>query len=252
MSVFGYIFITSEEAHRLEVEDQQAALYEYAQSIGLQIEQFFVEQETPLKRPLTERPEGSRLVAKCVAGDSIITMNAGWILGSAGEGARLLGMLRENDIALYCMDLGQNISVAEKRKLVVSEGCAEIVQKLLLALSVCESSSNGEVISEPESSRHGEAIRATKRSLKSQGKYTGGPVPFGWEVNEDRVFVQNKEQQKIIQTITAMRKDRWSYRDISKKLDAEFNIQLSHTRVRRILESDKKKKDAFAALKNKK
>lgn len=41
---------------------------------------------------------------------------------------------------MYCVDLSENISVDEKRKLVVSEGSAGIVEKLLLALSVCESS----------------------------------------------------------------------------------------------------------------
>jgi len=135
----------------------------------------------------------------------------------------------------------------------VSEGCARIVEKLLSALSVCESShgGDGEAIFKCESNKHGKAIRATKRSLKQQGKYTGGPVPFGWEVNEERIFVQNKEEQKIIRAITEMRGGRWSYRDISKKLDAEYNIQLSHTRVRRILDSDKKKKEAFAVLKDK-
>ena len=253
MSVFGYIFMTLEEEHRLTAEDQQIALYDYAKSIGLKIGEIFVEQATPLQQPFGERTEGSRLVSSCVSGDSIITLNAAWILSSAGEGKKLLKMLRENDIALYCMDLGANITVDEKRKLVVSEGCAGIVEKLLSALSVCESSNggDGEAISKCESNKHGKAIRATKRSLKQQGKYTGGPVPFGWEVNEERIFVQNKEEQKIIQAITKMREGRWSYRDISKKLDAEYNIQLSHTRVRRILDSDKKKKEAFAGLKDK-
>ncbi|MCP4340626.1 MAG: recombinase family protein [Desulfobulbaceae bacterium] len=240
MSVFGYIFLALEKEHQRSKEEQQAALYDYAQSVGLEVSEFFVEEGVSLKRPFLERIEGGRLVAGCVAGDVVITMNAAWLLSSAGEGAKLLRTLRKKDVSLYCVDLGENISVDEKRKLVVSEGSAGIVQKLLLALSVCESSS------------HGEAIRATKKSLKKQGKYIGGPVPFGWQVNEERILVQNKVQQKIIQAIIKMREDRWSYRDISKKLDAEFDIQLSHAGVRRILDSDKKKKEAVVALKNKK
>jgi intein-encoded DNA endonuclease-like protein len=47
-----------------------------------------------------------------------------------------------------------------------------------------------------------------------------------------------------------MREDRWSYRDISKKLKDEFDIQLSHAGVRRIMESDKKKKEVFSAATN--
>jgi putative DNA-invertase from lambdoid prophage Rac len=240
MSVFGYVFLALEKEHSLAKEEQETALSDYAQSMGFAIDEIFVEEGVSMKRPFTERTEASALLERCVGRDAVITMKAAWILSSAGEGAKLLRLLRKNDIALYCMDLGENITVDEKRKLVVSEGSAGIVQKLLSALSICESSS------------HGQAIRATKRSLKQQGKYIGGPVPFGWEVDEDRVLVQNKAQQEIIQEINKMREDRWSYRDISKKLDAEFNIQLSHAGVRRILDNDKKKKEVLAALGNEK
>lgn len=237
MSVFGYIFLALEKEHRVPIEEQQTALCDFAKSIGLEMEELLVEEEASLKRPFKERTEGCKLLERCVAGDTIITMQAAWVLGSAGAGANLLRTLRGKDIALYCMDLGENITVDEKRKLIVYEGCAGIVQKLLSALAICETS------------KHGEAIRATKRNLKKQGKYIGGPVPFGWEVNQERILVQNKAQQKVIQAIISMREDRWSYRDISQKLKKEFDIELSHAGVRRILDSDKKKKDAVSAMK---
>jgi DNA invertase Pin-like site-specific DNA recombinase len=238
MSVFGYIFLTLEKEYLVAEEEQQTALYNYAQAIGVDLAELLVDKDVSLKRPFTERVEGSRLIERCLAGDAIITMKAEWILSSAADGVDLLRTLRGNDVALYCIDLGQNITVDEKRKLIVSEGCAGIVQKILSALAVCESS------------RQGEAVRVTKRNLKNQGKYIGGPVPFGWEVNKEKVLVQNEAQQKIIQAIIQMREDRWSYRDISKKLKNEFDIQLSHAGVRRIMESDKKKKEAVAAGKN--
>jgi DNA invertase Pin-like site-specific DNA recombinase len=232
MSVFGYIFIALEKEQFVAAEEQQAALFDYAQSVGLEIEEIFVETGATLKKSFKERAEGCKLVERCVAGDAIITLKAAWVLSSAAVGANLLGTLRKKDIALYCMDIGANITVDEKRKLIVYEGCAGIVQKLLAALAICESS------------KHGEAIRATKRNLKKQGKYIGGPVPFGWEVNKERILVQNKAQQEIIKAIIAMREDRWSYRDISTKLKNEFDIELSHAGVRRILDSDRKKKEA--------
>lgn len=161
-------------------------------------------------------------------GDSIIVAEAKHILGSAAEGVRLLRILQKNKIALHCVDLGLNISLREKRRLVVSEGSAELVEKLLTALAVCESS------------KHGDAIKAAKRSRKKQGKYLGGPVPFGWQVNEQGVLVHNEEQQRIIDHIEAMRADRWSYRDISRKLREERGIRLSHEGVRRIVSSNRR------------
>lgn len=237
MSVLGYVFLALEKEHFVTIEEQQTALGDYAQSVGMAVDEFFVEEDASLKRPFMERDKGRLLVDRCAAGDAIIIMRAAWILNSAGEGFNLLQRLREKEIALYCVDIGENISLDEKRKLVVYEGCARIVQKLLSALAVSEGS------------MHGEAIRATKRNLKKQGKYIGGPVPFGWKVNEERVLVQNEAQQKIIQKIIAMREERWSYRDISKKLDVEFDIQLSHAGIRRILEGNiKRKSEALAAV----
>ncbi len=234
MSVFGYIFVALEKEHFVAAEEQETALLDYAKSIGLEVEEILIEEGTTLKRPFKERVEGSKLVERCVAGDTIITLKAASVFSSAAVGSNLLQTLRRNNISLYCMDLGTNITVDEKRKLKVYEGGAGIIQKVLAALAECESS------------KHGEAIRATKRSLKKQGKYIGGPVPFGWEVNEERILVQNKAQQEIIAKIIAMREDRWSYRDISKKLKIEFDIELSHAGVRRILDNNKKKKDAMS------
>ena len=238
MTVFGYIFLALENDHLVAEAEQKSALHEYARTIGLAIDEMRVEEGAGLKRPFRERPEGRRLVEECFAGDALVVMKAEWILSSAGEGATLLRTLRKNDIAVYCMDLGGNITVDEKRKLVVSEGSAGIVGKLLSALAVCENCG------------HGQAIRATKRNLKKQGRYIGGPVPFGWEVNNDKMLVENAAQQQVIQAISAMREDRWSYRDISRKLKNDYDIQLSHAGVRRVLESNIKKKEALLAARN--
>jgi DNA invertase Pin-like site-specific DNA recombinase len=223
MAVFGYIFLTREKECLVPAAEQQRALLEYAQSIGSTLSRIYVEENCPLQRPFQERQEGEALLRRCGVGDAIITGQAEWILGSAVEGARLLGLLAASRIALHCIDLGENISVPEKRRLVVSEGSAELVKKLLSALSICENS------------RHGEAIRLAKQHSREQGKYLGGPVPFGWNVNGEGFLVENEAQQRIITKIAAMRTERWSFRHISDKLRDEFDIRLSHEGVRKIL-----------------
>lgn len=218
--------------------EQAQAIADFARANGLVLEKEIMEVGSSLKKPFRERPEGGALLHHCQPGDSIIVLKAEYILSSANEGVRLLRMLRKSGLALYCVDLGVNISLDEPRKLVVHEGYAGIVHKLLSSLAVCESS------------KHGEAIRATKRNLKREGKYLGGPVPFGWEVNSEGFLVEKPEQQKIIAVIVAMRNDRWSYRDISRKLKEEHQIRLSHEGVRRVLTNDHKKKKAAAVRRN--
>jgi putative DNA-invertase from lambdoid prophage Rac len=229
MGVYGYIFLAPEKEYTVPLAEQQNVLLKYVSSLGLRIDEFFIERESSLKRALRERKEGGRMYQNCGAGDSIFVMKVEWVLGSAGDGSKLLRVLRKNGVALYCVDLDGNISLDEKRKLMVSDGIAVLVQQLLAGLAVCETS------------KHGEAIRVAKRTRKKEGKYLGGPVPFGWKVNANGFLVQDKEQQKVILAIEDMRKDRWSYRDISRKLKEEFDVHISHEGVRRILKNKKNK-----------
>ena len=70
----------------------------------------------------------------------------------------------------------------------------------------------------------------------------GGPVPFGWQVDGE-YLVQDLKQQQIIREIIKLRSDRWSYRDIVRKLQEGHNVQLSHEGIRRILVSNAQKKE---------
>jgi DNA invertase Pin-like site-specific DNA recombinase len=93
-----------------------------------------------------------------------------------------------------------------------------------------------------ETSKHGESIKAAKRNQKREGKYLGGPVPFGWQV-EGEYLIQDRKQQQIIKEIISLRSDRWSYRDIVSKLQERHALQVSHEGVRRILMSNAQKKE---------
>lgn len=223
MKVFGYIFLAQNEAYLIPAAEQQRALLEYAQSLGLTLTEVYVEKTSPLQRPFHERLEGGALMRRCDPGDMIITLKTELILGSAVDGDRLLRLLGERQIALHCVDLGANISVPERRRLMVSEGSAELVKKLLAALAICEHSGDNQ------------AAGMAEKHRKPQGEYRGGPVPFGWEVNTEGFLVENEEQQYIIGEIETMRSERWSYRKISRRLRDEYNIRLSHEGVRKIL-----------------
>jgi DNA invertase Pin-like site-specific DNA recombinase len=139
-------------------------------------------------------------------------------------------MLKKNLISLYCIDLNENISLPAERKLVVSEGGSSLILAVLTALAVCDDS------------KHGESIKAAKRHQKREGKYMGGPVPFGWRV-EGEYLSQDLKQQQIIRDIIKLRSDRWSYRDIVGKLQERHKVKLSHEGIRRILASNSLKKE---------
>lgn len=226
MQVYGYVFLDESEENLMSLYEQQQSIQKFGAENGLRITNFFVEEKTTLKRPLKERKEGNILLSTLNRNDVIIVMKAEWILGSAKEGLWLVETLNNLGVPLFCVDLNENISMPAPRKLQVTEGGATLIRQILSALAVCESS------------KHGDSIRAAKQKLKSEGKYAGGPVPFGYEVKNKRL-VTNKGQQKIIREILKLRDNRWSYRNIAMIVKEKHDVSLSHEGVRKIVLSKK-------------
>lgn len=222
MQVFGYIFLARDKnLFQAEVE-QAAAIAAYVQGLGLPAPQMVIEENGAVKRPFRGRPVAAPLLGSLATGDLLVVTKAAWVLSSAAEGERLLQHLKATGVALHCVDIGGNISFSEKRRLQVFEGPAAIVATLLAALTTCDNAG------------HGRAIRTAKRHGKELGKYLGGPVPFGWEVDSGGYLIPHEGQQRIIEAMVAMRRDRWSYREISRKLQKEYGVHLSHEGVRRL------------------
>ncbi|PID44009.1 MAG: hypothetical protein CR981_01740 [Proteobacteria bacterium] len=230
MAVFGYIFLSDKKEHQVVLGVQQQRIMAAAADMGLVVDELIIEKDVPLKMAFRNRPEGRKMTDGLRPGDIVLVMRTEWLLGSAVEGAALVDDFRKKGISVYCLDLGENISLPGERKLVVSEGNAALVKKVLVALALLEREN------------HGEAIKAVKRVRKKAGKYLGGPVPFGWRISEDGDFEENEEQQKIIEWIKEMRAARRSYRDIAVKLKENTTIGLSHEGIRRILVNDRRRK----------
>lgn len=231
MACIGYLFLTLEKELRVSLAEQQQAISAFGGALGKTIEEFFVEQGVSLKQALSNRPQGKKILEGLQAGDALFVAKASFVLGSSREATRLLQMLRGREVSLFCLDLNEDIALDKERKLVVSQGGAMLVQMVLAALALCDSC------------RHGEAIRATKRTRKKEGKYLGGPIPYGWQVGDGGILVQHLEQQRVIREMLKLREDRWSYRDIAKKLLEKYDLGLSHEGIRRILEVNSQKKE---------
>jgi DNA invertase Pin-like site-specific DNA recombinase len=223
MTIIGYIFLDVNRDDLISLEQQRHAIEKYAHELNLTCAEILVEQKYSPVVPLIERNEGSQMVENMGLGDIIIVMHARWVLGNPKASLSLLKILKEKQISLYCVDLAGNISMPTQRKLVSSKGISTMVTKL------CEALSYG------ESSKHGAAIRATKARLKKEGKYAGGPVPYGWQVGENGKLQQEPNQQSFISEMVRLKNDRWSYRDISIKMEEEHGLKLSHEGIRRIL-----------------
>ncbi len=231
MANIGYLYLAREKHLRIPLAEQQQTISACGSSLGKTVEEFFVEQGAGLRQALAKRQEGKRIIAGLQAGDAIFVARAAFVLGSSRDAAHLLQSLREEAVSLFCVDLGEDISLDGERKLVVSQGGAMLVQNFLAALNTCDRCSPSE------------AIQAAKKTQKRQGKYLGGPVPFGWQRGSGGFLVQHPGQQLIIYEMLKFREDRWSYRDIARKVLERHKLGLSHEGIRRILELNHKKKE---------
>ena len=224
MTTVAYIFLDTDRAVLIPLVRQQEQLEEYVRGLDTHCSEFLIEEDCSSGKPFRERKEAKRLLENVRAGDVIFTLRAEWVLGSPQEALHLLTLLKEKEVSLYCVDLDGDIVNKTERKLKINEGIAPLVFDLCKALSVNVSSKG-----------HAEAIRAGKARKKKDGKYLGGPVPFGFCLGEDECLHKDEQQQGIIKEMQDLKKDRWSYRNIAKKLEKEHNLKFSHEGVRRIL-----------------
>lgn len=73
---------------------------------------------------------------------------------------------------------------------------------------------------------------------KSQGRYTGGVIPFGFDVveNEGKKFLKvNEAQTAAITDILKLRDEGLSYKRIAKAVNENHKTKLSHMGVKRVL-----------------
>ncbi len=228
MWVAGYIMMAAETGVQISAVDQQESIIEYADKNSLQIDNFFIEEGISLRKPFAERQKGGEILKRLKRGDMIITGNTSWVTSSARQALTLFRELREQGVGLHCVDLGEEVILPKKRKLVIHEGSSRVVFSLLEALSTCERV------------KHGHAISVAKKKLKKEGRYLGGPVPFGWQVDNQGMLIQKMSEQKRIKEIVRLREDRWSYRDISRILLERHGLRISHEGVRKALERNRK------------
>jgi len=228
MTVVAYIFLDADRSALIPLVKQQEELENYVRGLSMHCRELLIEEGCSPGVPFREREEAKRLLENVRSGDIIFTLRAEWVLGSPREAMQLLTELKEKEVSLYCIDLDGDIVNKTERKLQIYEGIAPLVFNLCKALSVNVSTKG-----------HAEAIRAGKAKKKKDGKYLGGPVPFGYFLGEDDCLHKDEQQQAMIEEMQRLKNDRWSYRNIAKKLAEEHGLKFSHEGLRRILMKNK-------------
>jgi DNA invertase Pin-like site-specific DNA recombinase len=180
---------------------------------GWAVTEMFVEAGVSGSVPLADRPEGARLLSGLRSGDIVISAKLDRAFRSAADALGTLEQLKDDKVSLHLIDLGGDV-------------CGNGISKMVFTILAA--------VAEGERDRIRERIRDAKRHLASQGIFSGGKRPFGFEIvgedKKDRRLVPNPTEQRTIARMQAMRKEGATFRAIGAEVD------MPHKTVARILE----------------
>jgi putative DNA-invertase from lambdoid prophage Rac len=197
---------------------QRQQIEGYAMMKGWQIAEFFIDGGVSGSVPLAERPEGRRLLESAARGDVIITAKLDRAFRSAADALGTLEEMKDQGVGLHMIDLGGDVT---------GDGISKLVFTILSA------------VAENERDRIRERIRDVKRHLALQGIYGGGKRPFGYDVVEGRLVPKANEQAAIAR-MKALRKKGKPYREISKVIADNFQVDMPAMTIKRILDRAKR------------
>jgi putative DNA-invertase from lambdoid prophage Rac len=200
MRVFGYSRVsTSEQADEgASLAAQQQQIAGYAMMKGFELAEHFVERGVSGSIPLADRSEGQRLLATVGKGDVIITAKLDRAFRSAADALAVLEEFKDQGVGLHMIDLGGDV-------------CGNGISKMVFTILAA--------VAEGERDRLRERIRDAKRHLASQGLFSGGKRPFGFDIvldGEVRRFVPNGAETAVIERMRAMRLEGATYRAIGE------------------------------------
>jgi DNA invertase Pin-like site-specific DNA recombinase len=188
---------TAEQADEgVSLAAQQQQIAGYAMMKGWTVAEHFVERGVSGSTPLVERPEGKRLLETARKGDIIVTAKLDRAFRDARDALTVLEELKDEGVGLHMIDLGGDV---------IGNGVSKMVFTILAA------------VAEGERDRLRERIRDAKRHLASQGIFSGGKRPFGFDIVEDgdvKRLVPNEVEQALLAQMKAMRSEGSTLRDI--------------------------------------
>src|SRR5207248_3488008 len=144
---------------------------------GLSLDAVFVERGVSGSKPLSDRPEGGRLLAILKPGDVVITPKLDRLFRSALNALDVLAQLKERGVSLHMIDLGGDVT---------GNGISKLVFTIASA------------VAEAERDRTRERIADVKRDQRARGRFLGGTVPFGYRLTQDGELIPHEKEQEAI------------------------------------------------------
>lgn len=219
MSVYGYVRVSTKQQSEdgLSLDAQQRILEGYAMMHGLEIDHIFVERAVSGWKALDTRPQGKQLAERMKKGDVILCSKLDRMFRSARDALTVSDELKKQGVSLHLMDLGGDVT---------GNGVSKVFFTIVAAFA------------EFERDRIADRISDVKANEREKGRYLGGAVPFGYEVDCDGNLIADENEQSIISNVVRLRESGKSLRAIADSVSTDLK-KISHMTVDRILKNEK-------------
>lgn len=220
MTVFAYSRVSTikqaEEGISIEVQEDQ--IRNYAKLQGPIVDSWIQDKGVSGSIPLQDREQGSRLFQEAKSDDVIICAKLDRMFRSARDALNVLEQFKSRGVELHFIDLGGD----------VGNGIGQLVFTILSA------------VAEQERTRIRERISEAKLRTRTEGKYQGGKVAFGYRKDRNGNLIKDDLQQRCLVAMKRRRDQGLSYRAISKYVQDDWQLSISHNAIRVILEGLRK------------
>jgi DNA invertase Pin-like site-specific DNA recombinase len=213
MAYFGYIRVSTlqqaNDGDSLETQLKQITSYASLKGYDIPLENFITEKGVSGSVEFEKRPEGLKLFEKLENGDVLIFSKLDRAFRNTRNALNTLHDLKLRGISVHFIDLGGDVT---------NDGIGSVIFTILSAFATFERE------------RIATRIREVKQVQKADGKFLGGFIRFGYNVIEDRL-VKDPREQKIIIEMRDMKRRGMSLRRISKWLRNKHGVEMSHSTV---------------------
>ena len=167
--------------------------------------------------PFERREKGFELLKKLKSGDHIICSHLDRFCRNTLSLLQTIQKFKKKKIYLHFIDLNCEVTGSDA------------IGNVFLTMLSCFSQFHAEQTSQK--------IKSYKERMKSENKFSGGKMVFGYDKDENGFLVPIEKEQEVIRQMLLMRKEGKSYRTISshitKSTRKKFPLSWTHKIIKR-------------------
>ena len=176
-----------------------------------------IEEQCSGQLPFDRRDKAFELLKKLKSNDHIICSHLDRFCRNTLSLLQMIQKFRKKKIYLHFVDLNCEVTGSDA------------IGNVFLTMLSCFSQFTAEQTSQK--------IKSYKERMKTENKFSGGKMTFGYDKDENGFFVPVEKEQEIIREMLLMRKQGKSYRDISSEISKstrkKFPLSWTHKIIQR-------------------